>query len=72
MQDSGPGMNQAALRQLRQRFSQAGVGESGKHQGSGLGLAICWKLTELMLGEMKIDSVEDKAARSRCNCPCKP
>ncbi|WP_246129436.1 sensor histidine kinase [Halovibrio variabilis] len=49
--DQGPGVDDATLTQLTQRFWRA-----SKHQGSGLGLAIVAAIAERFGGEVMFES----------------
>jgi len=61
--DTGSGVPADRLDRLFQRFSQVDGSISRQHGGSGLGLAICLGLTELMGGEIGVDSVEGEGSR---------
>ena len=54
--DSGIGLNDAAIKNLFQSFSQADSTITRKFGGTGLGLSICKQLTELMGGEIWVES----------------
>lgn len=59
--DSGPGMDSAALQQVFNEFTQA-RGIDKKYGGAGLGLAIAKRLTDLMKGEIKVESQVGKGS----------
>lgn len=54
--DTGCGIDEEARRKIFEAFVQASSSVSRTHGGSGLGLSICKKLTELMNGEIWVDS----------------
>jgi two-component system sensor histidine kinase/response regulator len=60
VRDSGIGLQPEEIERLFSAFSQADDSITRKYGGTGLGLAICKQLTELMGGEIWIESEPEK------------
>jgi signal transduction histidine kinase len=54
--DTGPGISAEDQEKIFQKFEQLDSGHTRRHAGTGLGLAICKELTNLLQGEIQVDS----------------
>jgi signal transduction histidine kinase/CheY-like chemotaxis protein len=62
VRDSGIGISQEGTTRLFESFSQVDASTTRRYGGTGLGLAISRRLTELMGGEMWMESEEGKGS----------
>lgn len=61
--DTGVGIPEAALPRLFEAFTQVDESTTRAHEGSGLGLTIARRLTELMGGELTVESAPGRGSR---------
>lgn len=69
--DNGIGISQEQIKDLFQPFHQAEASTTRRFGGTGLGLAICYSLTELLNGDIKVDSEEGKGTCFTFELPLK-
>jgi len=62
VKDTGPGISPDRHKEIFKPFVQFWSEEKPKVQGAGLGLAICSRMTELMKGQIWVDSSEGKGS----------
>ena len=65
VEDTGPGIPQAAVEHIFERFV------TGANTGAGLGLSICHELIEYMGGKIQLKSEEGKGTTVWITLPCK-
>jgi len=69
--DTGRGMNSEVVGKLFQRFEQGDSSTTKKFGGTGLGLAISKRLSQLMGGDLFVESIEGKGTSFKCEVPMK-
>jgi CheY-like chemotaxis protein len=62
VRDTGIGIPEESCKVIFQEFRQASEGTSRNFEGSGLGLTLAKKITEMMNGEISIESVPGKGS----------
>ncbi len=62
VKDNGIGMSKEEQTRLFKEFSQAEEGITRRFGGTGLGLSICLKLTEMMGGNIRVESKKGKGS----------
>ncbi|MEM8835508.1 MAG: ATP-binding protein [Planctomycetota bacterium] len=69
--DNGTGIDADTIERLFQPFRQAHRGIASSHGGTGLGLSICKKLTDLMGGEIAVESTLGQGSTFSVSIPVK-
>jgi signal transduction histidine kinase len=67
--DTGIGMKQASMDHIFDEFRQAETSTASKYGGTGLGLAIVKKFTNLMGGDISVESEEGKGTKFTIKLP---
>jgi len=62
VRDEGIGMNEAALKTIFDRFTQADSSTTRRYGGTGLGLAISSRLVQMMGGKLEVESTLGKGS----------
>jgi signal transduction histidine kinase/DNA-binding response OmpR family regulator len=62
IRDTGIGVAEDKLKMIFQAFQQVGGGSNGKQEGTGLGLAICKQISNLMGGDVTVESTPGKGS----------
>jgi signal transduction histidine kinase len=70
--DTGLGIKAEDMTTLFKPFQQIHTGLARAHEGTGLGLAICWRLAELLGGEIRAESEYGKGSTFTFTFPIKP
>ena len=70
VRDTGIGMTEEQMGRLFQAFSQAEVSTASKYGGTGLGLAITKRFSELMGGEVTVESAPGAGSTFTLTLPC--
>ncbi len=72
VRDTGPGIPKDRQDRLFKSFSQVDASTTRKFGGSGLGLAISQRITEMMGGQMGVESEEGSGSTFWFTASCKP
>jgi len=67
--DTGIGMNQDAINYIFEEFRQVDMSTTRKYGGTGLGLAIVKRLTNLLGGDIAVESEEGKGTKFTVTLP---
>lgn len=62
IKDTGVGISPDAQEQIFEKFSQADVSTTRQYGGTGLGLAICRELSQMMKGDVHVESVSNEGS----------
>ena len=67
--DTGIGMNHDAINYIFEEFRQIDMSTTRKYGGTGLGLAIVKRLTNLLGGDIAVESEEGKGTKFTVTLP---
>lgn len=67
--DTGIGMSEEFMEKIFQPFEQENPGNARNNVGSGLGLSIVYNLTQLMGGNIRVESVKDQGSKFTLTIP---
>jgi signal transduction histidine kinase len=67
--DTGIGMNPEALNYIFEEFRQVDMSTTRKYGGTGLGLVIVKRLTNLLGGDIAVESEEGKGTKFTVTLP---
>ncbi len=69
VEDTGSGIEADKLAHVFQAFAQENQGDNRGHDGTGLGLTVCKRLTDLMGGDITVNSTPGQGSCFRFNLP---
>jgi len=69
--DTGIGISEKKIKEVFREYKQASVGIARLHGGTGLGLTISKRLTDMLNGEITVNSTEGKGSLFTVNIPLK-
>jgi signal transduction histidine kinase len=72
VKDTGIGIDPQKLKEIFTPFEQADNSVTRKYGGTGLGLAICRRLTEMLGGEIWVESIPGEGSSFHFTIPCVP
>jgi signal transduction histidine kinase len=72
VEDQGVGLSEADLSVIFERFRQLEAGHARTHGGQGLGLAVVKALTELLDGQILVESEPGRGSKFICRLPSCP
>ncbi len=70
IRDTGIGMKPDELRKIFKPFKQADSSTTRRFGGTGLGLSLSHQLTELLNGELSVDSIHNEGTTFMLTIPC--
>ena len=72
VKDTGKGVKPELKDKIFERFNKGDFSDAGTYEGTGLGLSICKAYSEMLGGEIKVDSEPDKGSVFYFSLPYKP